>query len=160
MTLDYIVRVQRDIDRVGSRSLHLASLAAPGESLIFITLNLRHSIRRRSLKNALDGKRVEPLYVRSPIRRIVAPVIVSDSVAIVLPTAATANKAGETGLKIRKQDRSRRHGHAAKPLSAHWFARHGRAGGECRHPRQVTESEGTFGCRVCHAAPGCGGTQR
>ncbi len=69
-------------------------------------------------------------------------------------------EAGSGTRKTRKQDRSTRHGRAAKPLSAHRFARHGRAGGQCRHPRQVTASEGNFGCRVRRAAPSCDWTQR
>lgn len=60
-TLDYIVRVQRDIGRIGSRSPHLASLAAPGESPIFVTLTVRHSVRPHPLKHALDRKRVVPV---------------------------------------------------------------------------------------------------
>ena len=68
--------------------------------------------------------------------------------------------AGKGTRKTWKQDRSRRHGRAAKPLSAHRFARHGRAGGECCHPSQVAVSEGTFGCRVRPAALLCEGWQR
>ena len=68
--------------------------------------------------------------------------------------------AGPQKRKTGKQDRSRRHGRAAKPLSAHRFARHGRPGRECHRPRQVLASEGKFGCRVRHAAPGCDWTRR
>ena len=64
-------------------------------------------------------------------------------------------EAGPQNRKTGKQDRSRRHGRAAKPLSAHRFARHGRAGGECHHSPQVTGSEGIFACRVRHAALRC-----
>ncbi len=69
-------------------------------------------------------------------------------------------EAGPQKSKTGKQDRSRRHGRAAKPLSAHRFARHGRSGGECRPPRQVTASEGNFGCRVRLAARSYDWTQR
>ena len=69
-------------------------------------------------------------------------------------------EAGSGTRKTRKQDRSRRHGRAAKPLSAHRFARHGRAGGECRHHSQVAVSKGTFGCRVRHTALLCEGWPR
>jgi hypothetical protein len=57
--------------------------------------------------------------------------MLSHSVTIGLPRVATRRKTGEIGREIGKQDRSGRHGLAAKRLSAHRFARHGRAGGEC-----------------------------
>ena len=68
--------------------------------------------------------------------------------------------AGSQKRKTGKQDRRPRHARAAKSLSAHRFARHGRPGGECRLPRQVTASEGNFGCRVLRDAPGCDWAQQ
>lgn len=42
---------------------------------------------------------------------------------------------------------------AAKELSAHRFARHGRAGGECRDISQGLIGQQTFECRLRRGAP-------
>jgi hypothetical protein len=60
-TLEYIARVQRDIDRIDSRSPHLASPPAPGASSIFVTLTARHLTRGHSLEHALDTGLFVPL---------------------------------------------------------------------------------------------------
>lgn len=58
------------------------------------------------------------------------------------------------GREIGQQDRRRQHGCAAKPLSAHRFARHGRAGEECRHTSQIPQDQRAFGCRLRPSALG------
>ena len=60
-TLDYIVRVQRDIDRIESRSPRLASLAEPGASSLFVTLTVSHSVRGHPLEHAVDTRLFVPL---------------------------------------------------------------------------------------------------
>ena len=86
--------------------------------------------------------------------------IANHFVTIGLPRVATRSKTGEIGQEIGKQDRRRRHGRAAKRLSAHRFARHGRAGGECCQSPQVAVGEGILSCRVRCAALGCERCQR
>jgi hypothetical protein len=63
-------------------------------------------------------------------------------------------EAGSGTRKTRKQDRRPRHGRVVKALSAHGFARHGRARGECRGGSQDPMNQGTFGCRLRPAALG------
>ena len=63
-------------------------------------------------------------------------------------------EAGSGTRKTRKQDRRPRHTCAAKGLSAHGFARHGRAGVECRDTPQFPIAQGAFGCRVLSGALG------
>ena len=60
--------------------------------------------------------------------------------------------AGKGTRKTGKQDRRRRHASAAKGLSAHGFARHGRAGGKCCDAAQTPMDQGTFGCHVLSGA--------
>jgi len=62
--------------------------------------------------------------------------------------------AGKGTRKTWKQDRRPRHTCAAKGLSAHGFARHGRAGVECRDTPQFAIAQGAFGCRVLSGALG------
>ncbi len=69
-------------------------------------------------------------------------------------------EAGPQKRKTGKQDRRSRHGRAANCLSAHRFARHGRAGGECCDPSQLAVSEWIFGCRARPAALRCEWRQR
>lgn len=52
-TLDYIARVQRDIDRIDLRSPRLASPAVPGASAIFVTLTASHPARGHPLDTRL-----------------------------------------------------------------------------------------------------------
>jgi len=63
-------------------------------------------------------------------------------------------EAGPQKRKTGKQDRRPRHTCAAKGLSAHGFARHGRAGVECRDTPQFPIAQGAFGCRVLSGALG------
>ena len=63
--------------------------------------------------------------------------------------------AGPQKRKTGKQDRRSRHRRAAKPLSAHRFARHHGAGGECRGLRQPPMIQAVPGCRLRCGALGC-----
>lgn len=60
-TLDYIVRVQRDIDGIESRSPRLASLAGPRASSLFVALTVSHSVRGHPLEHAVDARLFVPL---------------------------------------------------------------------------------------------------
>lgn len=60
--------------------------------------------------------------------------------------------AGKRTRKTGKQDRRPRHTCAAKGLSAHGFAWHGRAEWECRDAAQTPMDQGTSGCRVLSGA--------
>lgn len=61
------------------------------------------------------------------------------------------------GKDIRQQDKRPRHGRAAKPLSARLFARHGRAGEECRHTSQAHRIKGFSGAAFALVRSGTSG---
>ena len=65
-TLDYIARVQRDIDRIDRRSSHVASPAAPRASSIFVTLTTSHPARGHRLEHVLDERLFVPLSRDQP----------------------------------------------------------------------------------------------
>lgn len=60
-TLDYIARVQRDVDRIDPRSLRFSSPAMSGASSLFVALTARHPVRRHPLEPALDTRLFVPL---------------------------------------------------------------------------------------------------
>ena len=76
------------------------------------------------------------------------------STSMRLPGMTIHAGVGRGRWKTRKQDRRPRHTCAAKGLSAHGFARHGRAGVECRDTPQFPIAQGAFGCRVLSGALG------
>lgn len=61
VTLDYIARVQGDIDRIDSRSTRLASPAVSGASSIFVTLTASDPARGHPLDHAFDTRLFVPL---------------------------------------------------------------------------------------------------
>ena len=61
VTLDYIARVQRDIDRIDRRSSRIASPTAPGARSIFVTLTASHPARGHRLEHLLDTRLFVPL---------------------------------------------------------------------------------------------------
>jgi Transglycosylase SLT domain len=60
-TLDYIARVQCAVDRIDSRSPHLASPPVPGASSLFVTCTASHPVREHPLEHARDTRLFVPL---------------------------------------------------------------------------------------------------
>jgi hypothetical protein len=71
-TLDYITRVQRAIDRIGSRPPRVASPAVPGASPLFVTLTASHPVRAHPLGRALDTRLFVPLSHERQSARVAA----------------------------------------------------------------------------------------
>lgn len=71
-TLDYIVRVQRAIVRINSRSPRLASPAVSGASPLFVTLTASRPVGEPSVEHALDTRLFVPLSQARQSARVAA----------------------------------------------------------------------------------------